>query len=53
MYKVIEYNSIHNIGGNVIYDYRIVKVITSYAKAVSYAIKLKERTGKLYKVERV
>ena len=54
LYKVLQYNSIHNKGnGTIEYDFNVVKVTTSYCKAVEIALQLKLKTGKLYKIERV
>ena len=53
LWKVIQYNSIHNVNGTIVYDYKIIKVTSSFNKAVELAIKLKLKTKKLYKVERV
>ena len=53
MFKIVQYNSIHNINSNIEYDTTIVKVIPTFAKAIELAMKLKLITGKLYKVERV
>lgn len=53
LWKVIQYNSINNNNGNITYDYNIVKVTTTYSKAIEIALQLKLVTGKLYKVERV
>ena len=53
LYKVIQYNAINNKNGNITYDYNIIKVTTSYCKAIELAMKLKLKTKKLYKVERV
>lgn len=53
MFKIIEYNSIHNVNGTIEYDYNTIKVTTSFIKAIEYAMKLKLMTKKLYKVERV
>ena len=53
MYKVIQFNSINNKDGNITYNYNVVKVTSSFANAIEYALKLKLVTGKLYKVERV
>ena len=53
MFKVIQYNSIHNNGNDIKYDTTIIKITTSYCKAIELAMKLKLKTGKLYKVERV
>ena len=54
LYKVIEYNSIHNNGNSTMeYDFNIIKITTTYSKAIELALKLKLKTGKLYKVERV
>ena len=54
MYKIVQYNSIHNHGNGVIeYDFNIIKVTSHFNKAVEIALELKKRTGKLYKVERV
>ena len=53
LYKVIQYNSIHNVNGVIEYDFNIVKVTSHFNKAIEYALQLKKVTGKLYKVERV
>lgn len=53
MYKIIQYNSINNTGTSIEYDYNIIKVTTSFNKAIEIALQLKSITGKLYKVERV
>ena len=53
MFKVIQINSIHNNNGVIEYDYNIVKITSSFSKAIEYAMKLKLKTKKLYKVERV
>ena len=53
LYKVIEYNSINNVNGVIEYDYNIVKITTTFCKAIEIALQLKLKTGKLYKVERV
>ena len=53
LWKVIQYNSIHNVNGIVEYNYNTVKITTTYSKAIEYAMKLKLKTKKLYKVERV
>lgn len=53
MFKIIEYNSIINNNGVIEYNYNIVKVTTSFSKAIEIALKLKLKTGKLYKIERV
>ena len=53
MFKVIQINSIHNNNGVIEYDTNIIKVTSSFANAIEYALKLKLKTGKLYKVERV
>ena len=53
LFKVIQYNSIKNNNGVIEYDFNIVKVTSSYYKAIELALKLKLKTGKLYKVERV
>ena len=53
MFKIIQFNSIHNTGSNIEYNYNIIKVTTSYCKAVEIALQLKLKTGKLYKIERV
>lgn len=53
MYKIVVYNSIHNVNGIVEYDTTVIKVTTSFYKAIEYAMKLKANTKKLYKVERV
>lgn len=53
MYKIVMYNSIHNNGTSIKYDYNIIKVTTSFNKAIEIALELKRRTKKLYKVERV
>ena len=53
LYKVIQYNSIHNNGNDIKYDTTIIKITTNFSKAVEIALKLKLKTGKLYKVERV
>ena len=53
MFKVIQINSIHNNNGIIEYNTNVVKVTSSFANAIEYAMKLKLKTGKLYKVERV
>ena len=53
LYKVIQINSIHNNGNGIEYDTNIIKVTSSFANAIEIALKLKLKTGKLYKVERV
>lgn len=53
MFKIVQYNSIHNNGNSIEYDYNIIKVTTSFAQAIEIALELKRRTKKLYKVERV
>lgn len=53
LWKVIQINSIHNNGNGIEYDTTIIKVTTSFSKAIELAIKLKLKTKKLYKVERV
>ena len=54
MYKIIQYNSINNHGnGEIEYNYNIVKVTTSYLKALEIATTLKRKTKKLYKIEKV
>lgn len=53
LWRVIQYNSIHNNGNSIEYNYNIVRVTTSYSKAIEIALTLKLKTGKLYKVERV
>ena len=53
MFKIIQYNSINNVNGNVEYNYNIIKVVPTFNKAVEIALKLKIKTGKLYKIERV
>ena len=47
------YNSIHNKNGIIKHDTSIVKITTNYHKAIEIALKLKIKTGKLYKIERV
>ncbi len=53
MFKIVQYNSITNKNGIIEYNTNVVKVVTSFNKAIEIAIKLKQQTGKLYKVERV
>lgn len=53
LYKIIEYNSIINKNGTVEYDYNIIKITSSFANAIEISMKLKLKTGKLYKIERV
>ena len=53
MFKIIQFNSIHNTGSNIEYDYNIVKITSTYSKAIEIALQLKAMTGKLYKIERV
>ena len=53
MFKIIQYNSITNNNGIIEYNTNVVKVTSSFSKAIEYAMKLKLKTGKLYKVERV
>ena len=53
LWKIIQYNSITNKNGIIEYNYNVVKVVTSFNKALEYALKLKLKTKKLYKIERV
>ena len=53
LYKVIQYNSIKNNNGVIEYDTTIVRVTSSFSKAIEIALNLKKQTKKLYKVERV
>ena len=53
LWKIIQYNSITNNNGIIKYDYTIIKITTSFDKAVEVALNLKLKTKKLYKVERV
>ena len=53
MYKIIQFNSIQNIDGKIKYNYNIIKIIPTFAQAVEVAMKLKLKTGKLYKIEKV
>ena len=54
MYKIIQFNNITNKGNRVIeYDYNIIKIVPTYEQALEYSLKLKRRTKKLYKIERV
>ena len=53
MYKVVQYNSINNKNGIIEYDTNVIKVTTTYLKALEYAIEMKKKTKKLYKIERV